>query len=166
VKKIGMGSYGHVVAGYHKRTRKQTNRKMYAIKQLKKTEIKKSHLQENIKMEKEIMTKPTSPFITQLSYAFKDNSSYFLAMEYAQGGDIFDLINTKDNMKKTPAPLDEESIRFILGCTIMGLECLHNKNIIYQDMKPENLLLFADGYVKIADFGLSEKFTKLLKEMP
>jgi len=40
---------------------------MYAIKQLNKTEIKKGHLQENIKMEKEIMTKPSSPFITQLS---------------------------------------------------------------------------------------------------
>jgi len=67
VKKIGRGSYGLVLEGYHKSTIKQANRKLYAIKQLKKTQIKKDHLLENIKMEKEIMTKPSSPFITQLS---------------------------------------------------------------------------------------------------
>ena len=110
-----------VLAGYHKRTRKQANRKLYAIKQLKKTEIKKDHLLENIKMEKEIMTKPSSPFITQLSYAFKDSDSYFLAMEYAQRGDLYDLINPEEKKKKNPILLDEETIRFILGCTIMGL---------------------------------------------
>lgn len=103
------------------------------------------------------MSRPKSPFITQLCYAFKNNDSYFLAMEYAQKGDIFNLIHPKNKNKKYQKFIEEDCIRFIMGCVIMGLEYLHSKNIIYQDMKPENLLVFSDGYVKITDFGLSEK---------
>jgi serine/threonine protein kinase len=50
----------------------------------------------------------------------------------------------------------EVPIRFILGCVILGLEALHLKNICYNDLKPENLLIFEDGYVKLSDFGLSK----------
>lgn len=44
-----------------------------------------------------------------------------------------------------------------MGCLILGLEYLHQKNIIYRDLKPENLLIFSDGYVKLADFGLAKE---------
>jgi serine/threonine protein kinase len=37
----------------------------------------------------------------------------------------------------------------------LGLEALHQKNVCYNDLKPENLLVFEDGYVKLSDFGLS-----------
>lgn len=83
-------------------------------------------------------------------------------MEYAQKGDIFEVIHPKNKTKDDAHFLEERTIRFILGCVIMGLEYLHSKNIIYQDMKPENLLLFSDGYIKITDFGLSEKITSSL----
>ena len=87
-------------------------------------------------------------------------------MEYANKGDIFEVIHPKDRKKVEGKFLEEETVRFVLACVIMCLEYLHSKNIIYQDMKPENLLLFSDGYVKITDFGLSEKVTSnLQKEM-
>lgn len=39
----------------------------------------------------------------------------------------------------------------------MGLGCLHSKNIIYRDIKLENILMGNDGYVMLADFGLAKK---------
>lgn len=52
--------------------------------------------------------------------------------------------------------MGEEPIRFILGCVVLGLEALHRKRVCYNDLKPENLLVFENGYVKLSDFGLSK----------
>ena len=57
----------------------------------------------------------------------------------------------------------EKNIRFMLGCIVLGLEYLHNKDIVHQDLKPDNLLVFEDGYIKICDFGCSRDLSALGK---
>ena len=78
-------------------------------------------------------------------------------MEFAEGGDCYSLI--KEGSKKQPLfkKTGENGIRFLVGCVILGLEELHSKNILYGDLKPENVLLFEDGYAKLTDFGISKK---------
>lgn len=44
-----------------------------------------------------------------------------------------------------------------MACVVLGLECLHEHNLVYRDLKPENVLMFEDGYVKLTDFGLSKR---------
>lgn len=51
--------------------------------------------------------------------------------------------------------LGDKGIRFIVASVVLGLEELHRNNIMYRDLKPENVLIFEDGYVKLADFGLA-----------
>ena len=54
----------------------------------------------------------------------------------------------------------EQAVRFILASVILGVEHLHSKNIVYRDLKPENVLIFKSGYVKLTDFGLAKKLEK------
>jgi len=57
----------------------------------------------------------------------------------------------------------EKVIRFIVGCVVLALEYLHSKGIIHQDVKPDNMLIFSDGYIKLADFGFARNLYSLDK---
>ena len=52
---------------------------------------------------------------------------------------------------------DEDRTRFYSAEIILALEYLHEKDVIYRDLKPENVLLDSQGHVKITDFGLSKQ---------
>ena len=77
-------------------------------------------------------------------------------MRFGHGGNMSQLLKegTKKHMKYKDA--GQDAIRFTLGCTILALEYLHSQNIVYDDLKPENLLIFKNGYVKLGDFGISK----------
>ncbi len=47
--------------------------------------------------------------------------------------------------------------RFYLSCIVLAFEHLHSLNVIYRDIKPENIMLGGDGYCKLVDFGLSKR---------
>jgi serine/threonine protein kinase len=77
-------------------------------------------------------------------------------MEWAQGGDTYTLIKENSPRLRDFKNTGEDAVRFILGCLILGMEYLHSKNIMNRDIKPENLLIFENGYVKLADFMLAK----------
>lgn len=78
-------------------------------------------------------------------------------MELAEGGDTYSLIREKSQRFKDYKKAGENAVRFLLGCLILGMEYLHSNKIIYRDLKPENLLMFSNGYVKMTDFGLAKE---------
>jgi serine/threonine protein kinase len=101
------------------------------------------------------MRNAESKFITRIHSSFMNDSFYNIVMEWASGGDVFSFINKKSRRHMPFLLAGEPAVRFILGCVVLGLECLHNQDIVYGDMKPENLLIFEDGYIKLNDFLLS-----------
>lgn len=100
-----------------------------------------------------------SPFIIELSFAFQDRQNCYFVMEYASGGDVYSFLNAAGYPGKNAEykRLGEDGPRFILATVVLALEQLHSKNIMYRDLKPENVLVFENGYTKLADFGLAKK---------
>lgn len=95
------------------------------------------------------------PFITSLKYAFTDHHFFYLVMESADGGDAGSLINVPKR-REAFQKLGDSGVKFIAACTILGLQYLHSQQILYRDLKVENILIFSDGYAKLSDFGLAK----------
>lgn len=140
---LGVGGFGRVELV-------TANNRAFALKKMKKIEIKDEKHQQHIINEKNIMSDCSSPFIVQLYRTFKDNRYLYMLMEPCLGGELWTILR---NQKK----FDDESSRFYTACVIKAFEYLHDKGIVYRDLKPENLLLDATGYIKLTDFGFSKK---------
>jgi len=71
-------------------------------------------------------------------------------MEFCPGGDLKKLLTLHSERGRFP----ESQARFYTAELVLALECLHERGIIYRDLKPENVLLDKHGHVRLADFGL------------
>ena len=85
----------------------------------------------------------------RLHYAFQTPRKLYLVMDFLNGGELFIHLRREGKF-------DEKRMQFYAAEILLAVECLHSHNIIYRDLKPENVLLAADGHVKITDFGLSK----------
>lgn len=99
--------------------------------------------------EKNILAHINHPFLVKLKSSFQDEKKLYFVLEYCPGGELFGLLSLKDK-------LSEEQTKFYAAQIILALETLHNYNVIYRDLKPENVLLDKSGYLKLTDFGLSK----------
>ena len=72
-----------------------------------------------------------------------------MVLEFVQGGDLFSHLR---NVGK----LSIENGKFYAANVALTIEYMHSKGIVYRDLKPENLLLAHNGYLKLADFGLAK----------
>lgn len=103
-----------------------------------------------IKYEKEIhaLTVLDHPNIIRLYSHFEDSDTFFLILEYCQGGSLEDLI------KHHARPKQDKIINYTKQI-VAALKYIHSKNIVHHDLKPSNILFDKYGCIKIADFGLS-----------
>lgn len=88
-----------------------------------------------------------SPFLVQLHSTSQDDSTLYMLMEAVHGGELFTYLQTRSR------PLDEAHARFYAASVVCGLSYLHDRDLVYRDLKPENLLIDLQGYVKMTDFG-------------
>ena len=106
--------------------------------------------QQYILREKLIMASCDSPFIVKLYRTYRDSRYLYMLMEPCLGGELWTILRNRTRFQDAEA-------RFYTACVIKALEYLHDKGILYRDLKPENLLLDATGYVKLTDFGFSKQ---------
>ena len=103
----------------------------------------------NTKSERAILEKLNNPFIVKLHNSFETQDKLFFVLDYLPGGELFDHIRREQRFT-------ERKTQFYGAELLLAIECLHQNNIIYRDLKPENVLIDADGHLKLTDFGLSK----------
>lgn len=86
-------------------------------------------------------------FITNLHFAFQDDSNLYLVMDYYCGGDLLTLLSKFEDR------LPEEMTKFYIAEMIVAISSVHNLQYIHRDIKPDNIVLDANGHIRLADFG-------------
>ena len=147
---IGRGAFGEVWKVTH-----ENSKKVYCIKILNKRDIFEQKLINQINKEISIMYNVNHPYSVKLVNHFEDNEKLYLIMELATNGNLYNLIQNNKNDKNKKFDL----IKKLIIQTIEIIKYLHSLNIIYRDIKPENLLLDKDYNIKLCDYGWATYIT-------
>eukprot|EP00002_Diphylleia_rotans_P024185 TRINITY_DN476_c0_g12_i1.p1 TRINITY_DN476_c0_g12~~TRINITY_DN476_c0_g12_i1.p1 ORF type:complete len:344 (-),score=68.45 TRINITY_DN476_c0_g12_i1:920-1951(-) len=142
---VGTGTFGRVRLVRHKATGKY-----YAMKSLKKAEIVRMRQVEHIMSEKNILAQITHPFIVRLYASYQDDRHLYMLFEYVVGGEFF------SHLRKARR-FSNDTARFYAGGITLAFQYIHSLEIVYRDLKPENLLLDNQGHIKITDFGFAKQ---------
>jgi len=140
---IGTGAFGRVKLVEY-------NSKYYALKCIAKGVVIKKNLQNHIINEKTIMATLNHPFITKFHGAIQDEKYLYFLTEFLVGGEVYTLLKKKKMF-------EANQVHFYSACVVSAFTNLHEQQIAYRDLKPENLVLNASGYVKVIDFGFTTK---------
>eukprot|EP00588_Corethron_pennatum_P015348 CAMPEP_0194281526 /NCGR_PEP_ID=MMETSP0169-20130528/20865_1 /TAXON_ID=218684 /ORGANISM="Corethron pennatum, Strain L29A3" /LENGTH=753 /DNA_ID=CAMNT_0039026599 /DNA_START=76 /DNA_END=2337 /DNA_ORIENTATION=- len=147
IRILGVGSFGKVWLVSHKKTKKP-----FALKKISKHELIKSKQVASVIRETNILSLVDHPFVYNLVSKFQDDTSLYMLLEYLPGGELFSLIHTRGR-KGMPF----EHAQFYAACILESLTHLHNRCIIYRDLKPENVVIDRDGYGILIDLGFAKR---------
>lgn len=145
LKVIGRGSFGKVF-----KVQKKDSGEVFAMKVLNKIEVAERNELMHARSENSILRKLDCPFLVHMHYAFQTPDKLYFIMDFVNGGELFFHLQKEGKFS-------EDRVRFYVAEILLGLEYLHTKGIIYRDLKPENLLLSADGHIIMTDFGISKE---------
>lgn len=145
IKLLGKGSFGEVYL-----VRKRSTGILYAMKVLSKDKVRKQNLTRYAMTENNVLRCIQHPFIVRLHCAFQTSAKLMLIIDYCPGGDLGDLLKRQGKLQIEQATIYASEI-------LLALEELHKREIIYRDLKPDNVLLDGSGHAVLADFGLSKE---------
>ncbi len=148
LKVVGKGAFGKVML-----VRKKTGTaagQIFAMKVLKKSVIAAKGQVEHTKSERDILFEVRHPFVVFLRFAFQSDEKLYLITDFYAGGSLF------YHLRKSRC-FSEVRARFYASELLLALSHLHSHQIIYRDLKLENVLMDGTGHVALTDFGLSKQ---------
>lgn len=145
--RVGVGEFGEVDC-----VRDKTNDRLYALKAISKGIYHDLKILPKLFYEKECLLRIQSRYVIHLYSTMQDSQLCYFCLELVDGGEFHHhlLYHTK---------FDVEWCQFYAANVVLAFEYMHSHKIVYRDMKPENLMLDGNGYVKIIDLG----FAKILE---
>ena len=142
---LGSGSYGSVSL-----VKSKKNNFFYAIKNISTKQILHEQLHKNLELERSILLQIDHPFIVKLVKTLKDKKYIYFLMEYIKGKELFDVIRDIGLLTKFQT-------QFYAASMMLAVEYLHERKFIFRDIKPENIMVLDNGYIKVIDFGTAKK---------
>jgi serine/threonine protein kinase len=163
------GEPGHSAGGEEER--------YYAMKQLSKQHVMEQRQEAHIERERRVMALLSSgtgdsddgddngsdygcgcPFVVRLYCTGQTASTLLMVQEWMQGGELYRLLHPceGDDGDELGQPLAIRSARFYAATVALVWSHIHPLGIVYRDLKPENLLLDSNGYLKFADWGFAK----------
>lgn len=144
---LGKGNFGKVMLAEY-----VSNRKLCAIKVLKKNFIIENDEVESTKSEKKVFivaNQHKHPFLLNLYQSFQTENRIYFVMEYVSGGDLMWHVQQKK--------FSYRRAQFYASEILLALKFLHDNGIIYRDLKLDNIMLTVEGHIKLADYGLCKE---------
>jgi serine/threonine protein kinase len=142
---LGTGSFATVTL-----VRDKDSGHTFALKAVGKGLVASTGNIQSVKREKLVLQTTRSPFLIRMATTFCTDQSLYFLLEPCLGGDIFTVYRRHNFFGS------EVHARFYSACAIRGLAHLHERHILYRDLKMENMVMDSRGYCKLADFGLSK----------
>lgn len=145
LKKLGEGQFGNVFLVSDK-----SKEHCYALKSVSKDETIKTKLEKHLINEKQALSLISSPFVMEFIRSYKDDHYIYFLTEFINGIELFDAI-------RMIGLLTPKQTIFYAAQLLHIIESMHDKSLIYRDLKPENVMVCADGYLKLIDLGTCKK---------
>ena len=147
------GTFGPVILVKH-----NSSGKLYTMKILSQRKVVKLKLAERVVREKRLLQAVSHPFILGLDFHFKDNANLYLVQEYFPGsGEIPGNHYLFTCLRCRAGRFQEKVTRFYAAQIVLALEYLHSLDVIFRNLKPENLILDRRGYLKITGFQFAKR---------
>ncbi|KAM7374952.1 hypothetical protein PAMP_007576 [Pampus punctatissimus] len=142
LKVIGRGTFSEVAVA-----RMRSTHQVYALKIMNKWDMLRQGETACYQEEREVLLRGDRHWITELHYAFQDDNYLYLVMDYYVGGDLLTLLS------KFGDRITEDMAQFYLAEMVMAIDSVHRLGYVHRDIKPDNILLTADGHIRLGDFG-------------
>ena len=142
---LGQGSFGEVYLV----NKKYTN-EYYAMKVLDKKKIEQQNIFKYAMTERNVLSIINFPFIVKLNYAFQTKEKLFLLLDYCPGGDLSKQLQIQTRFSENKA-------KFYICEIALAIGELHKHDIIFRDLKPDNIVIDKEGHAMLTDFGLSKE---------
>lgn len=141
---LGQGAFGRVKLVEHTKTNET-----YALKCLRKTQVAKTGQQGHVISECKLLEMCSHPFINRLVAAYQDTENLYMVLEIVLGGELYALHAKSGSFSTSQG-------QFYTACTVLAIGYLNSLDIVYRDIKLENLMVDASGYLKLVDFGFAK----------
>ena len=141
---LGVGSFGRVTL-----VKDPNTQKTYSLKKVRKNKVVETGQEEHVRNERAVLGILNDDFCCRMYGTYQDKLNVYFLMEAILGGELFTVLRWNKRFS-------EKTARFYTACVVLAFEHLHSKNLIYRDLKPENLLIAQNGFCKLVDFGFAK----------